>query len=205
MIYEIRTYQVKPRTVPEVEKRFAEAYGQAEKASPLVGCFHTEVGLLNEIVHIWAFADLDDRDRLQQDLAKEKNWPPKIEEFIVQADSEIVRPFPFLPDFEPGQHGPVYELREYNFLLEKRASIGETWEQSLPERVKRSPLLMAGFVQFGNVNKFVHLWPYKSMDERLAVRAKAVADGIWPPPSSESPYFSQHSRILLPAANSPAR
>ncbi len=205
MIYEIRTYEVKPRTVPEVEKRFGEAYKQPGEKAPLVGSFHTEIGQLNEIVHIWAFADLDERDRVQRELRENANWPPKLEEFIVHAESEIVRPFPFLPDFEPGDHGPIYELREYNFILGKPASISETWEKSLPERIKRSPLLMGGYVQFGNVNKFVHLWPYKSMDERLAVRNKAVADGIWPPTSSESPYFAQRNRILLPSAFSPSR
>src|SRR5690606_29955112 len=119
------------------------------------------------------------------------NWPAKIQEFIIRAESEIIRPFPFAPEWQPGEYGPIYELREYNFRPELLPDLMKGWEEKLPERLKRSPLLLAGTLEFGNVNKFVHLWAYKSMDERLAVRTKAVEDGIWPPSSRDDLYFEQ--------------
>ena len=39
MIYEVRTYQVKPRSMPEVEKRFAEKYEQRKKYSEMSAFF----------------------------------------------------------------------------------------------------------------------------------------------------------------------
>jgi hypothetical protein len=42
------------------------------------------------------------------------------------------------------------------------------------------------------------------MNERLEVRARAVADRIWPPPGGgPARYFAQHNKIMLPASFSP--
>ena len=55
MIYEVRTYDLKPRAVPEVEKRFGEAYEKRKKHSELAAFWHTEIGPLNQIVHVWPY------------------------------------------------------------------------------------------------------------------------------------------------------
>ena len=55
MIYEIRTYRIAPGSLAEVEKRFGEAYDYRKKYSELTAFLHTEIGPLNEIVHIWGY------------------------------------------------------------------------------------------------------------------------------------------------------
>ena len=77
----------------EVEKRFGEAYESRKKYSELTAFLHTEVGPLNEIVHIWGYDDLAHRARVRAEAATEPNWPPKIDEFIQEMRSEIVVPF----------------------------------------------------------------------------------------------------------------
>jgi len=113
VIYEIRTYQIAPGSLAEVEKRFGDAYQYRKKYSELTAFLHTEVGPLNEIVHIWGYKDLADRARVRGEASKEANWPPKIQEFIRAMRSEIVVPFSFIPEPHPGKLGPVYELRYY--------------------------------------------------------------------------------------------
>ncbi|HKC97259.1 MAG TPA: NIPSNAP family protein, partial [Methylomirabilota bacterium] len=103
MIYEIRTYQIAPGSLAEVEKRFGDAYQYRKKYSELTAFLHTEVGPLNEIVHIWGYKDLPDRARVRGEASKEANWPPKIQEFIRQMRSEIVVPFSFIPEPQPGK------------------------------------------------------------------------------------------------------
>ena len=44
MIYEVRTYDLLPHSLPEVEKRFGEAYEKRKAISPLAAFFHTEIG-----------------------------------------------------------------------------------------------------------------------------------------------------------------
>src|SRR5712692_2495348 len=58
MIYEIRTYRIAPGSLAEVEKRYGEGYEYRKKYSELTAFLHTEIGPLNEIVHIWPYRDL---------------------------------------------------------------------------------------------------------------------------------------------------
>ena len=51
-IYEIRTYDVKPRSIPELEKRVADRLPGRLAYSGLGGFWHTEIGPLNQVVHI---------------------------------------------------------------------------------------------------------------------------------------------------------
>jgi hypothetical protein len=204
MIYEIRTYQLKVGSLPEVEKRFGEAYEYRKKYSPLAAFWHTEVGPLNEIVHVWPYADLAERARLRGEAAKDAHWPPKIQEFIVHMQSEILTPFAFLPPVQPGKLGPVFEMRCYGVKAGTQADVAKRWEPAVPARVKLSPIVMAGIVEFGQANRFIHVWGYESMDQRLAIRAQARQAGIWPPPGGGADtLITQENKILLPAAFSP--
>jgi len=189
VIYEIRTYQIAPGSLAEVEKRFGDAYQYRKKYSELTAFLHTEVGPLNEIVHIWGYKDLADRARVRGESSKEANWPPKIQEFIRQMRSEIVNPFSFIPEPHPGKMGPVYELRYYTIKA--------------AERAKLSPIVLAGGVEFGRANGFVHIWAYSSMDNRMQVREDARKKGVWPPPGGGDRLITQENKILLPSAFSP--
>jgi hypothetical protein len=202
-IYEIRTYRIAPGSLAEVEKRFGEAYESRKKYSELTAFMHTEIGPLNEIVHIWGYQDLADRARVRKEAANEPNWPPKIQEFIKEMRSEIIVPFPFIPPVRPGKVGPIFELRYYTLKPGTLPDTAKGWEQKLPERTKMSPIVLAGGVEFGKANGFVHIWAYSSLDQRAKVRADAVAAGVWPPPGGAGRLLSQDNKILLPSAFSP--
>src|SRR6266404_6851515 len=127
MIFEMRTYLLQPGSVPEVEKRFGEALTERVKVSPLGAFFHTEVGPLNRIYHIWPYDDLQHRTRVRsQSIA---NWPPKIQEFIVEMESKIVIAAPFCPAFTPRQHGNLYEIRTYTMQPGVTGQVVERWAE----------------------------------------------------------------------------
>jgi hypothetical protein len=83
MIYEICTYDLVPGSVPEVEKRFGAAYEYRKKYSELAGFWHTDVGPLNEVIHIWPYKDLAELEKIKAQAGKDPNWPPKID-FLVK-------------------------------------------------------------------------------------------------------------------------
>jgi hypothetical protein len=203
VIYEIRTYQIAPGSLAEVEKRYGDAYEYRKKYSELTAFWHTEVGPLNEIIHVWGYKDLAERARIRAEAAKDANWPPKIREFVVDQDVEVVNPFPFLPDITPGTLGPIFEIRRYSLTPGSLPGVMKRWEGSIGERVKLSPVVLAGGVEFGGANRFIHIWGYKSMDQRLAVREQARKAGIWPPPGGGDELLAQSSKIVMPAAFSP--
>jgi len=204
MIYEIRTYSLVPGSLAEVEKRFHEAYiNHRKQHSELLAFWHTEIGPLNEIIHIWPYADLAERARIRAEAAKSPHWPPKIHEFIRSMHSEILIPFPFSPRPAPGKIGPFFEIRIYTFKAGTLPETMKAWEAKLPERLKLSPLVVAGSVDIGEVNRFIHIWAYSSLDQRAAIRAKAVELGVWPPPGGPERLLTQTNKIAMPASFSP--
>jgi hypothetical protein len=203
MIYEFRTYTLKPRSLAEVEKRYGEAYEYRKKYSPLAAFWHTEVGPLNEIIHVWGYTDLAERARIRAEAAKDANWPPKIGEFVIDQNVEVLTPFPFLPDIMPATVGPIFEIRRYSLTAGSLPAVRKRWEGSIGERAKLSPVVTAGGVEFGGANRFIHIWAYKSMDQRLAIREQARKAGVWPPPGGGDELLAQTTKIVMPSSFSP--
>ena len=112
MIIEMRTYTLQPGTLAEVEKRFGESLPNREKHSKLAAFWHTEVGPLNQIIHVWAYDSFEHRTAVRTAGLKEANWPPPIREFITNQQSEVFVPAPFSPPLEPRQVGPLFEIRQ---------------------------------------------------------------------------------------------
>jgi len=204
MIIEMRTYQLKPRSVPEVMKRWSEMLPERLKLSPMGGFWHTDVGALNRIIHIWPYADLAERGRIRAEAVKLGVWPPKIAEFIEEMETKILLPAPFSPPLEARQLGGIYEFRSYIYKPGTIPQVIERWGAAIGERTKLSPLVGAWYTELGPLNQWVHVWAYKDAGERERVRAEAVKRGIWPPSGGEAP-VSQENLLAIPAPFSPLR
>jgi len=210
MIYEVRTYDIKPKSLGEVEKRFGEAYEFRKTLSPLAAFWHTEIGPLNQIIHVWPYKDIAERDRIRAEAVASGNWPPKIGEFIVNMRSEIFVPFKFSPEIKPGKMGPYFEMRTYTFAPGELGKIQKVWEKALPERLKISPLVGIWYSELGGLNRFTHIWAYPSLNARNETREKASATGAWPPSAyakrenlPDALLVAQENKIVMPSAFSP--
>ena len=206
MIIEVRTYQLKPASVAEVEKRFGEGLPAREKLSKLAAFWHTEVGPLNEITHVWTYESFEQRSAIRAEAIKSGVWPPKISEFIVSMQSEIFIPAPFSPPLERREVGPLFEIRSYTLAPGALPGMMERWATKINERVKLSPLVGAWYSEFGGLNKWVHIWAYKDANERHRIRSEAVARGVWPPGGAASGLvLKQENKLVMPAVFSPLR
>ena len=204
MIVEMRTYQLKPRALPEVLKRYNEALPARVKLSPLAGLWHTDVGALNRIIHVWPYADLAERTHIRAEAAKIPGWPPKLAELIEHMETKILIPAPFSPPLEPKQLGGVYEFRSYIYKPGTIPQVIERWGAAIGERTKLSPLVGAWYTELGPLNQWVHVWAYKNMGERERLRASAMKPGQWPPPRGEGVVLhKQTSTFAVPAKFSP--
>lgn len=100
MIVEQRTYTTHPGKIGEYFKHY-EAEGLAvQKAilGRLVGYYQTELGPLNQIVHMWGYTDLNDRADRRAKLFADPVWKaylPKILPLLVSMESKILVPAPF--------------------------------------------------------------------------------------------------------------
>jgi hypothetical protein len=102
MVYEMRTYRLRTGTLPDYLRQVEEAgiTVQEEHLGRFVGYFFSEIGRLNEIVHIWAYESLDDREQRRTALAHDPRWVafiPKIQALIEEMESKILKPAPFSP------------------------------------------------------------------------------------------------------------
>jgi hypothetical protein len=104
MIYEMRTYTVRPLKQADwlaLYKSLALPV-QQEYLGNLVGFFTTEFGTLNEIVHVWAYESLDDRAARRGKMAADPRWAEfaaknKELDAIVELKSSILKPTDFSP------------------------------------------------------------------------------------------------------------
>jgi len=210
MIYEVRTYDLKPQSMPEVEKRFGESYEKRKKYSVLAAFWHTEIGPLNQIVHVWPYKDLEERSRIRAAAVKDGVWPPRIGEFVLAMRADIMIPFSISPEIKPATVGPYFEMRTYTYASGELPKIMSLWEKALPTRLKFGPVCAVWYSELGGLNKFVLIWPYQTLDQRNDTRKKAQATGVWPPaalakkegiPSYQ--LLAQENKILMPSAFSP--
>jgi hypothetical protein len=206
MVIEMRTYTLQPGSVASFEERFAEALPVRAKVSPLAAFWHTEVGPLNQVIHVWPYDDLQARTRLRAEATKLQGWPPNVREFVVEQKSEIFLPAPFSPPLEPRQHGNLYEIRIYTFKPGGIPSVIERWSPHIAERTKMSPLVGAWYSELGGLNRWCHIWAYKDAADRFRIREEARKKGIWPPPGGGGGMMlKQENMLVVPAAFSPLR
>jgi hypothetical protein len=205
MIIEMRTYTLKPGTLAEAEKRFGEALPVREKHSKLAAFWHTEVGPLNQIIHVWTYDDFAHRAAVRAASQKEEGWPPPIREFVVDQYSEIFHPAPFSPNLAPREVGPLFEIRQYTLAAGQIPGLIERWSEKIEGRQKFSPLVGGWYTEFGALNKWVHIWAYKDANERFSARAAAAATGNWPARNPPGVVIKQENSFVMPASFSPIR
>jgi len=204
MIVEMRTYTLNPGTTPEFEKRFAEALPNRTKLSPLAAFWHTEVGPLNQVIHVWPYEDMAARTRIREEATKQPGWPPNTREFVVSQKSQVFIPAPFSPKLEARQLGNLYEIRTYTMLPGAASTVIERWAEKIEGRLKYSPLAFCGHTELGGLNQWIHVWAYKDAADRFAVRDKARASGAWPP-NTRGQFVKQENMFVVPAEFSPLR
>src|SRR3954462_12669095 len=76
MIIEMRTYNCFPGKAQEYLKLFeAEGYNiQVPIFGNLIGYFFTEIGPINQIIHMWGFESFEDRERRRATLQSTPEW-----------------------------------------------------------------------------------------------------------------------------------
>lgn len=199
--YDVTTVTVRPGTLP---KAMAVIEKSLAKTADLLACWTSDIGALNRILILRGMTDADAVIAARMDALTSRN-PFGVGEFIAGMAMDTYVAFDFLPPVQPGEYGPCYEVRTYMLKPDGLTPTAELWRKAVPGRVTVSPLLTAMTSVTGTVIRFMHIWPYKSVEERGRMRAKAIADKVWPPPGGAAHIAAQQSDIYLPAPFSPLR
>lgn len=104
MIIDHRTYSFRPGTVNQWLDKY-ESDGlpiQRKHLGEFVGIFTTEVGNLHEVVFMWAYKSLADRERRRAEMEADPEWKVFIQEIweldaIVGQKIKMLRPASYSP------------------------------------------------------------------------------------------------------------
>jgi hypothetical protein len=203
MFYEVNTWTLKPDTVQQLEARFEEVLPHRLRYSELAAFWHTEIGPLNQVIHIWPYENFRQRSEVYARMAKDPNLSAKMAEFIVSMELEIYIPAPFSPQLGGGKRlGNIYEMRIYQHKPRSMPTVIKRWAEAMPERVKLSPVAACLWCEIGGIGRWMHIWPYADLEDRERIRVQASQLVTWPPKSLEF-MVSQQNKILRPASFSP--
>ena len=183
MFHEVRTYTLIPGKVAEY-LRLAEGVGlpiRRNDCGTLVGWWVSEVGTLNQLVHIWSFNDLNERQSQRTVLMSRPGWT---ENYVSRVNALVRRRHvsivvPVLPIRPPASAGNVYELRTYRTHIGKAPEWLDLFKKALPTREKYSKNVALWQSEIGEQNEVMHLWAYRDLKERTDVRARAQQDPDW--------------------------
>jgi hypothetical protein len=199
--YDVTIVTVRPGTHPQALAILGKSLINDRN---LLACWYAEIGAINRILIIRSVADAAATLHARYAALNATN-PFGIGDYIAGMAIDTYVSFDFIAPLRPGEFGPCYEVRNYVLKPDGLAPTIALWRDAIPGRATVSPLLAAMTSVTGAVTRFMHIWPYRTLDERTALRDKAVADGVWPPPGGPSHLASQQVDIYLPAPFSPLR
>ena len=103
MIVEQRTYDFQPGSLPRFFKLYAETGArevQMRILGNLIGYFSTEIGELNQTVHMWGYESLNDRAERRAKLMADPvfmDFLRQVVPLIIRQQSKILLPLNFSP------------------------------------------------------------------------------------------------------------
>jgi hypothetical protein len=168
----------------------------------LCGCWYAEIGRLNRILMVHAFDDIASLSAAH-DAQIRSGSPLGLGALASAVEFDAYAMFPGVSFMPAGRYGPMYEVRTYQLKRDGLAATFDAWAKVREARIRISPLAAVMYGISGQLPRFMHIWPYPSLDARMALRGAAVTAGIWPPPGGLPHIETMRSEIYLPAPFSP--
>ena len=211
MIYELRTYTMKPG-MAAVHAESAGTIGREIRGDDygvLIGHWLTEIGPLNQSMHLWAYEDLNDRAEKKALLARNKRWRtdylPPVRAVMQRQDVRLMTAI--VPPKMPEADGNIYEFRNYRLKPGGLPGWSAAFTKALPVRENYSEIVGLWHSDAGQPNEVCHIWAYQNLATRGQARAAAAADPDWQLFLKEGgPMIEEMwSTLMLPVAHSPLR
>jgi hypothetical protein len=202
MIHSVCTIEVPPARHGDAMTGIKNAVATGRIDGELRACLYCEIGRLNRVLAIWSHRSADAAFANHESSLKSGD-PFGVAEVASRVSLDVYATFPGVDFLPAGKFGPVFEVREYRLKRSGLAPTFEAWSKVLEGRRKVSPLMTVMYALTGEVPRFMHIWPFATLNDRMALREAAVKQGVWPPPGGLPHIEAMQSEIFLPAAFSP--
>ena len=203
MIIEMRTYTLKPGNIPTFEERFAGALAIREKFSKLAAFWHTEVGPLNQVIHVWPYDSLDQRASVRAAATRRKAGRRTRAN---SRSSRVARSSCRRRSRRRWSRASWRHLRDphVHLLAWNAPAVMERWAEKVPGRIALSPLVGAWYSELGGLNKWCHIWAYKDAGER-GRSCRGGGQGSLAAGRPAGALLKQENMLVVRAAFSPLR
>jgi len=203
MLYELAKLTVQIGATPKAVAGIKSYVSQADAKGTLLGCWASEIGDLNKVAVLRGFADAEAL-RSERKRTLESRDPFGCIDVLAHIETDGYAPFPGIPEVAPGAFGPIYEIRTYTLKPGGLPNTIAAWHAALPARRELSQNLVVMHTIDGPP-RFTHIWPYPSLEQRAAIRAKSVSTGVWPPKDGAKNIAVMTNGIWLPTEISPLK
>ena len=205
MIYELENLHRRQGTLPDVVKAASTVSRdiRGDNFGKLEGYWNTDIGPLNQVMHLWSYTDLNERARLRAELAKNPRWSgeylPLTRPHVIRQDIRLLNAV--VAPVAPARAPNVYEFRNYRTKPGAVRQWADLMSKVLPAREKYSKIVGLWITEAPQVNEACHIWAYNDLNHRAQVRAEAVKDPAFAAFLKEAaPLLEEmHSTIMIPA------
>ena len=202
MIHSVCSIEVPPARHGDAIAGVKQAVESRRIDGQLRACLYCEIGRLNRVLAIWSHRSADAAFS-NQDVLLRSGDPFGVADVASRVTIDAYATFPGVDFMPAGKVGPVFEVREYRLKRSGLTATFEAWAKVLDARRKISPLATVMYALTGDVPRFMHIWPFATLNDRSVLREAAVKQGVWPPPGGLAHIEAMQSEIFLPAAFSP--
>ncbi|WEK03484.1 MAG: NIPSNAP family protein [Candidatus Devosia phytovorans] len=196
MIYDLTILSLLPNTLGAVMPILPETYKSFSSTGTTLGAFACEFGTLNRFAFLTAYEDVAALTSERARLMETEN-PYGIGQYLGGVNSTAFKPLSFAKPIVAGSYGPFYEFRTYSLAPNGLAETEAAWAKIIDRRFEMSPLLTNMASVEEGPQKMVHIWPYKTIEERMAARGQASKEGIWPPPGGSGHLTNLQSELFV--------
>ncbi|WP_428492096.1 NIPSNAP family protein [Rhodopila sp.] len=168
----------------------------------LLGCWRTEIGTLGRLLVLRSF-DTAEALAVERQRALLSDTPFNASSRVKSLSMESYAPFPFLPPPQIGARGPAYEFRTYQL---KPGGLPPTlvgWQQAIAPARDYTERLVINMYALDGPPRITHIWGFRDLYQRSALRTAAYSSGVWPPRGGPDQIVEASSTIALPEPGSP--
>lgn len=75
-VYEVRTYLLKPGGLAGTMEAWRKSIPERMKLSRVTAAMYSTTGSTPRFIHVWPYANLEERQRIRKEAVEKKIWPP---------------------------------------------------------------------------------------------------------------------------------
>ncbi|PIK58685.1 hypothetical protein BSL78_04368 [Apostichopus japonicus] len=178
-LFELRTYNIKPSCMGEYVQLTKDKFHLRTAHSKLVGFWLTELGGVNESVHLWEYDSLAHRASVRAALASDDEWKQqylsKAFQHLDKQNNKLVKCTWGSVDTTPIQEGGVYQLQTLHLHsagITGKSAIDEvkrltSIQEEILKQSQTGKLIAVLSTQIGASDTVHQIWNYKQVDDIL--------------------------------------